>query len=112
MNQAEQFFYDHAGYSWDRAHGQTEEDGHRQCARELAAAEQARKNADAWVTWEPDPEGDANGQHPAWVAMLHRWRPNGAHVETAETVSSLGGIDSGPGSDYARVIEAQLSLEL
>jgi hypothetical protein len=111
MNDAQRFFYKHAGYSWDHRRGETQEQGHQRCARDLASAEAERKRIGAWVTWEWDVEGDASGHHPAWIATLHRYGPNG---ESEQSVTSLGGITTDPNANpnAKRVIEAELSLEL
>jgi hypothetical protein len=108
LTEAEQFFYDHAGYSY-RADHETKGSGRTRIAVLLADAEEARKRAGAEVQWEEDPDiwgEDAEATY--WYAALVG--------ESGETLASLGGIGfaegKGPDTDpYGRVVEAELASE-
>lgn len=109
---AEDFFYEHAGYSYDPA-TQTPEEGHRQSARALADAERWALDNDVTVTWERDPEpwdGDVPYDGPVWQALAVRYdSPN-------EVLASLSGIaidSEHPDTDpYGRVVSAELALQV
>lgn len=114
MTKAEQFFYDHAGFSYDPK-TETEEQGHERCARELAKAESWASAEGYRVEWREDPEGcigcDCGSEdcacstgeyHEVLVAILY-------DAEGA-AVASLGSI-CGPTRDYRRVVEAELTYQ-
>jgi hypothetical protein len=117
------FFYERSGFSV--CSGETEHQGRLRSARELAEAE-----AEAWlmaqpgmqVTWEVDPEYDANDYDvddmPAigWGCVVSVGGERTTGHGTAE-VASLWGItfegDGEPwGKPYARVVVAELASEL
>ena len=110
---AYQFFLANAGFSYDPI-TETPEVGRERAARLLARAER-RASAEGYVfCWRHDPDidssefSDAEPAYRLWVCTA--WKP--AH----ECVASLGGVDFGPdgdpwGSDYRRVVEAELALE-
>jgi hypothetical protein len=110
LTEAEQFFYDHAGYSY-RADHETKGSGRTRIAVLLADAEEARKRSGAEVQWEEDDDqwtarGD-DEEGILWCAAL---------VHEGHVLASLGAInfgpDKGPYSDpYARVVEAELAME-
>jgi hypothetical protein len=99
MSATVQFFYDHAGYSWNKLAGQTEEQGHLETAQDLAMAEQTATERGWVVQWSPDGDAENPGE---MVAILDDGE--------GETLAALGGIDAEPGDYYSRVIEAQLAL--
>ena len=109
LTDAEQFFYDNAGYSYGP--DETPEQGRKRCARELADAEQWAQLVGAEFRWSDDWEitshvgefPDAYDHEPdtCEVCDLHvngQWR------------QSLGCIDDAT-DDYRRVIEAELASE-
>lgn len=104
LTKAEQFFYDHAGYS----HGMDEPgwSGRTRCAILLADAEKEldRRN-DLHVYWEHDIEpwdGDVEWDGPVWVCAIMRGR---------EIIAALGGIACEDGDPYMRVVKAELARE-
>lgn len=113
MTTIEQFFYDHAGFSYIPAR-ETAEDGRERNAVELAAAysELYAVSTDAYVSWEIDPEITSHGwedsnepERPTLIATL---------VYGENVVGSLGGIDvKGCNTDdpYCEVVEAELWRE-
>lgn len=109
MNEAEQFFYDHAGSSYVPAK-ETLEEGKVRGAKELAAAEQKLKEGPYFVSWETDDrpwDGDVPYDGPLWVAIL--WSVDG--TSTSAPLASLGSIACEEGDPYQRVIEAELMVE-
>lgn len=112
MNQAEQFFYEHAGYSWDPKK-ETMEDGRRKSAKDLADAEYRAYSEGYTFDWEVDPTinssdfDDVSPPYALWVCTLRD--PGGDAVE------SLSGIDFGPdglpGCTYGREVCAGLAYE-
>jgi hypothetical protein len=116
---AEDFFYEHAGYSYDPA-TQTQEEGRRASARALARAEQYATDHGWWVTWEADPDqwdGDMPYDGPLWVALLMA-EPDGPepyHARGPETLATMGSIaidSTDPRSEpYGRVVAAELALQ-
>ena len=107
------FFYEHAGYSWDPTR-ETQEQGRRRCARELAEAEEWGKRNGLEIEWAEDYDApnihgdkiDGGPYYQAWVMG-----PGGC-------LASLGGIDEDPcpqghgiRTPYAQVIEAELLSE-
>jgi len=108
LTDAEQFFYDHAGYS----HGpdETPGQGRERCARELAQAEQWAQLVGAEFQWEDDwsiishvAEFDADDHEPDTCESC-------SLVVTGVWRASLGCIDDAT-DDYRRVIEAELASE-
>ena len=103
MTKQEQFFYDHAGYSWNAAQGETEEQGHIRCAVELARAERWMQEVGIEARWENDPYADPMD-----------WDGEGPMGEEAFCcivgTESLCGICD-PDSNYRRVVEAELAME-
>lgn len=94
---AVEFFYDHAPYWW-RPGEETQDEGRRRCAHELARAEAVAKARGWWLDIFLGPYGGDGG----WVAVLYD--ANG------DSLGSLGGIDSDD-ADTVRVIRAQLAHE-
>jgi len=103
----QQFFYTHAGSSYNPA-TQTPEEGKRQTAVTLAAAESVLMRAMRSV----DSRGlcflhlPDDGSPEEWQAFIWRWSAEGRR----EILASLGGIDDSSGR-YMRVIRAELALE-
>jgi hypothetical protein len=105
LTPAEQFFYDHAGYSWRV--DQTEEEGHLETARQLAQAEEWARVHGLTYLWAED-----------WT--VHHSKEFGQDVDSCEYVelvnedfdvlASIGCVDDSD-ADYRRVIEAELALE-
>lgn len=103
---AYRFMRAEAPYCYDPAI-ETAEQGLVHCALALARAEQAlRSQPDVWVEWEPDLDGTAIGEHPAWGCVLYRDRD-----DCVEAVCSLWGVDAAPHHPYRRVVAAELALE-
>jgi hypothetical protein len=122
LNEAERFFYERAGYSWQSGSGPRGRiRGKVEGARRLAVAEQAAKERDWRVVWEIDE--DAQLHEPGWCNGNPCWQATlvgpseypGDPVFGLLLLAHLGGIDLGdnhPDSDpYARVIEAELALD-
>lgn len=102
------FFYAHAGYSYQPA-TETQEEGRRRCAEKLAAAERAfLADADAEfytedssIPWDGDCE--QGGTHLLDAVL----------TISGDVVQSLGCIDcNGPSDPYIRVVRAELYGEL
>jgi hypothetical protein len=106
LDQREQFFYDHAGTSYDPA-TETPEEGRVRGARALAAAELHRLSADWYVVWSEDPEpfdDDVHdGSEQGYIATLYDRDGN--------DLANLGQIDADEHSPYRRVVEAELTAE-
>lgn len=108
---AEDFFYEHAGHSFDPKR-ETPEQGRRRGARQLAEAEQWAKDEGYDFVWRDDddpllgdvPEDEVSGAF--WVAM---------EDEQGDIVQSLGSVleghDERANRRYRRVVEAELALE-
>lgn len=108
----EQFFYDHAGYSYDPKR-ETPEQGRRKCARLLARAE--RKGSEAGLSFEWQHDDITSDEFKSSGSPWRLWACVCRSVD-GEILSSLGGIDFGRdgepwGDTYRRVIEAELALE-
>lgn len=105
LSDAEQFFYDYAGYS----HRQDEPaySGRARNAILLADAEAALKRSpDARAYWDRDPEpwdGDVEWDGPVWACAILR--------DNGESLASLGGIACNDDDPYMRVVEAELASE-
>ncbi len=114
------FFLKWAGFSYDPK-TETKEQGRRRCARLLATAEKAAREAGVSFKWEIDPlitsadwlkSYEDGGKYRApwetWVCSMYD--------EAGDLRASLGGIDFGRGgnpyeSTYRRVVEAELATE-
>jgi hypothetical protein len=110
LSEAEQFFYDYAGTSYN-PETETLRDGRVRGARELAEAERKLKESDAWVGWLDDPEplsGDCyDGTQYGYEALLLTLDSPGV----VRTLAARCGIDAPEGDPYRRVIEAELAFE-
>jgi len=103
----EQFFYDHAAWSYAPAK-ETPDEGQERCARELAAAERRLIDGPYFVAIEPDPypwDGDEPYDGPLWAVSLF----SAAGTSDPECIGSLGSVACEPGDDYLRVIAAELA---
>ena len=112
LSAAERFFWDNAGYSWDRAFESAAQDRER-CARNLAAAEGIAREAGYTFEWDVSDidSSDFSDEVPAWPLYDCLMRDVRGRV-----VQSLSGCDfgkdaSGPYGDYRRVIEAELAAQ-
>ena len=115
VNNAEQFFYTHAGYSYDPA-VETVEQGRQRGAVSLATAEAWASINDIGFEWGPDDctnreHTDEGLEYRLWTCVATERTDTGMCC-----VDSLSGIDMGPDSHpcndpCARVVEAELALE-
>ena len=108
---AEQFFYEHAGWSYDPTK-ESPEQGRRRSAREYAEAERWAKASgltfewvDDWTTENHVKEYDGYDEEPATCETCI------ARDESGRVVASLSCIDDAS-DDYRRVIEAELADEV
>lgn len=111
-----QFFYEHAGYSYDPSK-ETPEQGRMRCAMELAQAEEWLEKRNGWAEWEEDICPDRSwlekgDNRPIFACLVYvPCQHCGARGES----EYMGGIDLGPfGQDetYQRVVRAELALGL
>jgi hypothetical protein len=117
LTDVEQFFYDHAGYSYDPA-TESGEHGHARCAIELARAERLAEVKGWRVVWEDDgdferycacDDDDCPAKTgPAYGAVLYN--------DSGDVLGSLWGITFERGHDYgddpyARVVAAELAWD-
>ena len=108
MMNAQQFFYDHAGFSYNPA---------TRSASDLARAETYAAGHDWEFTWEPDFDADASFVD-TWDSLAQAdWNSTDHECEVCilrdsdgNILSSCGGIFDAD-SDYRRVIQAELALE-
>lgn len=107
---AEEFFYKHAGWSYNPK-TETAEEGRRRCAREMAAAERDAASLGIRVTWQPDPypvdhvkEFDCYDAEPETCEVATAYGPDG------DVLASLGCVDDAT-PEYRRVVEAELADE-
>jgi hypothetical protein len=110
LTEAEQFFYDHAGWSWDPK-VETPEQGRIRCAHDLAAAEERLKAGPYMTIVEPesDPMLDKDNDLPQWCVLLYEM---GEYPGDDTIIGSLGCIDCETDDDpYIRVVSAELALE-
>lgn len=109
LTEREQFFYDVAGFSYDPK-TETEDEGRRRCARDLAAAEERLQNGNYIVSVEPDPEpwdGDFPYDGPLWIVTV--W---GAMSGRPNTLGAVGSVACPSVDDpYIRVVAAELAAE-
>lgn len=121
LTETEQFFYDHAGFSYN-PETETHTSGKARGAVQLAAAEKWGKLHGWTVEWNIDPDADTTPTDeyfvsgaPHWYALLRN--------KDDEIIGSLGSVDLGyadgsetgpkdPANDpYARVVAAELMME-
>lgn len=109
MTDAQMFFYNNAGYSYDMA-TETPDDGRLRAARLLADAESRLKAGPYFVSIEPDDEpwdGDVPYDGPIWLVTLWSVEDESRPV----LLDSIGSVACEQGDDYLRVIAAELALE-
>jgi hypothetical protein len=110
LSDAEEFFYENAGFSYS-PETETEDEGRRRCARDLAAAEAWARTAGIEFEWADDWEVDHRKEYDCY----EDGGPESCEACVArlddEIVASLGCIDDAS-SEYRRVTEAQLALEV
>lgn len=111
MSSAEQFFYDHAGYSYDPA-TETPDEGRRRTAADLARAEAWAKAQGHTYEWGPDWQVDHVREYPdAYDA-----EPDTCEYVTlsdlldGNVLAALGCVDDAT-PEYRRVVEAELAWE-
>lgn len=106
MTEAELFFYENAGWSYD-PETETSDQGKLRCAHALAQAEMSAAVRGWFVSWETDPEpwdGDTPYYGPLWIAILRD--------REGDCLASIGSVACpGQASDYGRVIDAELADE-
>lgn len=107
--EAEQFFYDNAGWSYDPA-TESEEEGRWRCARVLAEAEARLKAGPYFVDHEPDDlpwDGDVPYDGPLWIVTLYSVAGN----LDGEILGSLSSVACEADDPYMRVVAAELASE-
>lgn len=110
MNKAEQFFYEHAGYSYGQ--GETQEQGRLRCAKQLAQAEAWALDNCVGFEWclsdtTSEDFSDDEPYYRLWDCV----------ARSEDRMTCLCGIDFGRdrepwGDPYMRVVQAELALEL
>lgn len=108
LTEAEQFFYDHAPYSYDPK-AESAGQGRERMARGLAEAEGKLKAGPYFTDYEPDParwDGDMPNDGPLWIVRL--WSVKDS--TDAELIGSIGSVACEEGSPYFRVVAAELAL--
>lgn len=109
MNEAEQFFMRHAGWSYD-PETETPEQGMIRGARQLAAAEARFKAGPYFANHEPDDQpwdGDEPYDGPLWIVSLY----SVAGTSEPELIGSLGSVACEADDPYMRVVIAELASE-
>jgi hypothetical protein len=111
MNSAEQFFYDHAGFSYD-PNTQTMEEGHVETAKALAEAERKMLAGPYFADIGPEYgavyDGDGGPYYgPIWTVTLYSVED----ADNPDPIGSLGGVACDDGDPYLRVVAAELALE-
>ncbi len=110
--QAQAFFYEHAG--WSQSPGESKHQGKTRCAKALAKAE-ARATSNGYsFAWDIDPDSnssDFSNRKPYYDLWFCLCRDASGHI-----VASLYAIDFGAGGSpwgqpYRRVVEAELASE-
>lgn len=110
-----QFFHEHAGYSYDPK-TETKQQGRARCAKALADAERRGREQGLSFAWSVDPDTDSSefsDEKPAWALWQCVCRDQPGTVR-----ASLHAIDFGrdgfpcASEPYARVVEAELALEV
>ena len=113
LTKLEQFFYDHAGYSYDPK-TETKDEGRIRCAKILAVAEILAESRGYTFYWEIDPDidsSDFDDSSEPWAL----WQVV-AEDRFGQPFGALCGIDFGrdghPSADnYSRVVQAEIVSE-
>ena len=108
------FFLKWAGYSYDPAK-ETKQQGRARCAKSLAAAESAARDAGLHFEWSIDRDTDSSDfddSRKPWAL----WQCVMLNAD-GQSVGALGGIDFGRdgtpwGDPYREVVEAELAQEI
>lgn len=114
IDQAVEFFYEHAGWSYD-PDVETSEQGRQRCARSLAMAEDVASDLGWTYTvqtdWdvEPDDAGSvelvASGEMVNLMVTLYN--------EDGDLLALIGGVVvPSEDADYVRVVKAELAYEI
>jgi hypothetical protein len=112
---AVQFFYKHAGYSYDPKK-ETPRQGRLRCARQLAKAEHYAFEHDWTYSWQDDScigadcGETATCDHPCCQGTEHVCEWCALVDADGKQLASLGSICE-PSSEYRRVVRAELALE-
>lgn len=109
LSSAIEFFYEHAGYSYDPK-TQTEEEGHRETATYLARAEKWAKDHDVSFTWEDDWGVDHQKEFDCYEDGGPDTCEMCAALQDGKVITAIGCVDDAT-PEYRRVIEAQLAAE-
>lgn len=123
MNANEQFFFEHAGWSYNPK-TETADEGRERGAIALAQAEQRFRESSCWFEWVHDDDADAsfvNDWEPAdreqWEASEHMAEgcvlyapPENDHGKPRVLASLWGVFDAD--ASYRRVVEAELASEV
>lgn len=113
LSRDEQFFYDHAGWSYPTTASLPEasEQERQRNAHDLAAAERLLIDGPHYfVAVEPDGQpydGDARWDGPVWVVGLYAVQ----HPDRPVLVGSVAGVACGAGDPHLRVVGAELALQ-
>lgn len=113
MTKQEQFFFDHAGFSYDPK-TETAEQGKLRCAKELATAETWACQEGLVFQIESDPDVDESFMDDEPQEYQDEWRGTAWQcllwdAEGKTLLASLGGCFGY--ADYKRVVKAELALE-
>lgn len=116
MTKAEQFFYEHAGYSIKLT--ETAEQGKLRCAQELAEAERIASNLGWQYEWVDDWEVGSHAKFYGPGSVYYNSQQEPDTCESCriydpacnQTLASLGCIDNAD-NNYRRVVEAELAEE-
>lgn len=111
FNDAVEFFYTHAGFSYD-PETQTPEEGKRACAEALARAEEEGRKRGFFTVWKRDdvPFGDDVHEPDEYGYVATLWH-TAAFTGERVMLASLGMIDAEDGDPYRRVVNAELAME-
>lgn len=114
MNQAERFFYNHAGFSYDPK-TETSEQGKVRCAKELAEAERVARNLNWEYRWSDDWSVGSHQREYGKGSVYENGEPDSCEScvlvdEHGEHLASLHCIDDAD-ANYRRVVEAELASE-
>lgn len=111
MTQAEQFFFDQAGFSWTPP--ETPEEGQLRCAKALAQAEIDGQKAGLFFVWRIDEldSSEWSEERPAWAQYVCLcYGPDGTMLDSSSGID-FGREGTPTTNTYARVVEAELALE-
>lgn len=114
LTKQEQFFFDHAGYSYDPKK-ETQYEGQVRCARELAVAETRAQDAGFEYEWSDDWMVGSHKEYFGKGSAYEDGEPNTCEScvlrdADGEILASLGCIDDAD-ANYRRVVEAELAEE-